>query len=178
MSKSRLIPFGKIIKPHGLNGHVVFKLYNDNLDISNLDHLFIDIGADTLPFLIEHIQALPKGFKIKFEEFSKLEDTTDIIGREAFLREHDYNRLLQESGVEEIPILEYAAFIENENQPFGKVVSVLENKYQNVIEIAHNSGAQVLVPWVEPFIVSIDHSNKKIIFRLPEGLLDMYLGKK
>lgn len=178
MSKSKLISFGKILKPHGLKGHVVFKLYNELLDISTLDHVFIDIGSDTLPYLIEHIQPLPKGFKIKFEECSKVEDTNVIIGREVYLREYDYNRLVSESGVEPIPFLDYTAYAENDPQPIGKVVSVIENKYQNVIEITHISGSQVLIPWVEPFIASIDHNEKKITFRLPEGLLDIYLGQK
>ncbi len=57
----------------------------------------------------------------------------------------------------------------------GTVLRVDAMPGQDVIVIAHPSGAEVLVPVVDAFVEGLDRAAGVLSLRLPEGLLEVYL---
>lgn len=57
----------------------------------------------------------------------------------------------------------------------GTVLRVDAMPGQDVIVIAHPSGAEVLVPVVDAFVEGLDRAASVLRLRLPEGLLEVYL---
>lgn len=54
----------------------------------------------------------------------------------------------------------------------GTVLRILENAHQSII-VVESSQKEVLVPFVEEIVISINHEKKSIEARLPAGLLDL-----
>ncbi|GCD78685.1 ribosome maturation factor RimM [Thermaurantimonas aggregans] len=175
MAKSEFVPVGIVLKPHGLKGHVVFKFYSASINYEDAEHFFIEFKGAELPYFVEEIKKLPKGYKIKFEEINSLEDAEEILQKELLLRPEEIRKLsTKEPTLSEI-LIGYTAFNSSKEQLLGEVSNVLENKYQNVLEIKHTTGKNILVPLVDVFIKEIDKESKSIILNIPDGLLEVYL---
>jgi len=56
----------------------------------------------------------------------------------------------------------------------GKAIGLEEFPQHLVLKIKHGR-REILVPYVEAYIESVDHSKKTILLRAPEGLIDAYL---
>lgn len=176
MAKSDFEPVGIILKPHGLKGHVVFKFYNKSINYEEAEHFFIEFNGAELPFFVEEIKKLPKGYKIKFEEINTLKEAEEIVQKELLLRQEEIKKLSLKQQVLSEVLIGFTAYDSTKDEVIGIVSTILENKYQDVLEIKHASGKNILVPFVEVFIKEIDKENRKIILNIPEGLLEVYLG--
>lgn len=53
----------------------------------------------------------------------------------------------------------------------GKVIKVEEYPAQNTLRVRTNDKKEILIPFVNAFIIKVDINNKKIIVRLIEGML-------
>lgn len=53
----------------------------------------------------------------------------------------------------------------------GKVIKVEEYPAQNTLRVKTNDKKEILIPFVNAFIIKVDINNKKIIVRLIEGML-------
>jgi 16S rRNA processing protein RimM len=61
--------------------------------------------------------------------------------------------------------------IDQNNISYGPVLDFLSNGPQDLLVIKKN-GQEFLVPFVAPFILKIDHEQKKLLMTLPEGLFE------
>ena len=65
---------------------------------------------------------------------------------------------------------------DKENGFIGTLVDVLENSNgHDTLQLDFN-GKEVLIPFVDRFILQIDEEKQEIKVDLPEGLLDLYLS--
>jgi 16S rRNA processing protein RimM len=56
-------------------------------------------------------------------------------------------------------------------------ISEVDEKTDNVIiKVIHPSGAEIILPFNDDFIIEIDDDHKTIEFNSPEGLVEMYLN--
>lgn len=176
MAKSEFVPVGIILKPHGLKGHVVFKFYNSSINYEEAEYFFIEFKGSELPYFVEDIKKLPKGYKIKFEEINSSEEAEEIIQKELLLRPEEIERLSTKEPTLSEVLIGYSAYNLTKEHLLGVVSTVLKNKYQDVLEIKHTSGKNILVPLVDVFIKEIDKESKSIVLNIPDGLLEVYLS--
>ena len=61
---------------------------------------------------------------------------------------------------------------ENGNE-LGVLSDVLRNTAQDIYEVKREGAKELLIPGVSEFIIEIRKEERKIIVRLPKGLLDL-----
>jgi 16S rRNA processing protein RimM len=54
----------------------------------------------------------------------------------------------------------------------GQITDLIESTEQALLQVDHN-GDEILIPFVEDFIVKIDKRKKILYLNLPEGLIDL-----
>ena len=64
--------------------------------------------------------------------------------------------------------------IDKNHGELGQLIAVLENNLQNLMVIDFK-GTELLIPFVENYIESIDNKKKEIHLQTPDGLIDLYI---
>jgi 16S rRNA processing protein RimM len=165
---------GKFIAVHGLKGELLLRHeLRKKSSLKGLGTLFIEQSKNSfLPWFIAST-------KIKNEEevYVKLDgvDTREaaaaLTGKEVWLTEEDFKKYTAKSSPSNL--LGYR--IINEEKSLGEIIEVIEQPHQMLCKI-EISQREVLIPLNEDTLKKIDHKDKKVIVRLPEGLLDIYLA--
>ena len=76
---------GKITKPFGYKGEVVFFLdVDDPTDYAELDSVFVEIGGKLLPYFIEEINIKGNKAVVRFEDVTA-EESGKLVGKNLFL---------------------------------------------------------------------------------------------
>jgi 16S rRNA processing protein RimM len=68
-------------------------------------------------------------------------------------------------------IIGYLTIDQNECE-LGQVIDLMISKEQTLLKVDHN-GDEVLIPFVEEFIIKIDKRKKILYLDLPDGLIDL-----
>ena len=125
-----------------------------------LESVFLEFNQELVPFFFAEKGKL-NGKKL----IVKLED---VSPEEAYLPQE----LLPtpKDGFYDKAILGFSVF--NRDKGIGVIEDVIENASQNLFVIEKDQ-KEYLVPAVEAFIQSIDHTNKNVYLDLPDGLLDL-----
>lgn len=176
MTKNQCYALGKITKPHGLKGEVQIWLDVDvPEEYEDLEAVFLDIKGQLVPYIIEEIQIRGKKSIVKFEDFKKIEETESIINADAYLPLKKLPKLKPHQFYYH-DVIGYIMFDTNTNQELGLLKAIYESIGQDLFAIDYKE-KEVLIPIVDDFIETIDHESKKIIMKLPDGLLDLYLDQ-
>ena len=166
---------GRVIRPHGVLGEI--KIAPDTDDPNRFHDLkTIYVGADeasTMSFEILSVRLQPSKYGI-----TVLAQLSGINGRgEA----EALNKLKVYASEEDLPPLEEGEFfysdlidmtvVLSDGNTVGKVMDVIEGTGQDILVIRRDSGAQVMVPLVNEFVVDLDLDSGKITIDPIEGLL-------
>lgn len=165
---------GKITKPFGYKGDLIFYLDVDDVSLyKDLDSVFIEIKQRLVPFFIESIQIRRQDAIVKLEDVSA-EEAIALINNDLYLP------------IEVLPKLEGNKFYYHEVIGFevedvnhgslGKLIKINDNSAQAVCYIENENGKEILVPLIDEFLIEVDRKNKKFIVKAPEGLIDFYLN--
>ena len=65
--------------------------------------------------------------------------------------------------------------VNDQGRNLGTILEIIEQPHQVLCRLEMES-KEVLIPVNEQTLVKIDHSSKTLLLRLPEGLLEVYLG--
>ena len=174
MQKEDCFYLGKIVKKYSFKGELLVKLDTDDPSIyTKMESVFIDKNKNLIPFFIER-SSLHKStlLRVKFEDIDSEEDADKLLKSELYLP------------LEFLPQLTGNKFyyheifgFEAEDLSFGLIgiiKGVNDSTNQAILEIDRN-GSEILIPLIDDFIKSVDREQKKIILKVPEGLIDIYL---
>lgn len=171
MKKEDCFFLGYFSSKHGFKGGLNLKLdVTPNKEIKGLNHLFIDIDNDLVPFFVQSFKIKNKNIALLVLDEIDCEDKAQrLIGKQAyaskeFLSENDTNSIKK--------YISYRATDINKGD-IGIIEEILFLKGQNLFRIIHNDN-EILIPHVEAFIISACDDKKEIIFNTPEGLIEMY----
>ncbi|MCF8334318.1 MAG: ribosome maturation factor RimM [Bacteroidales bacterium] len=165
---------GYVQKLHAADGRLKIILEADDPEeYQGLDALFMKIGANYVPFLVEEFLLQAKGHAIvALQDVEDKEQATVLVGKEIYLP------------IEALPELDENRFYYHEIKGFtvtdknqgvlGKVNEVLEYPGQDLIQVFYN-GHEVLIPINDETIISLDRTTKTLYVKMPEGLLDVFL---
>lgn len=174
MKKEDCFYLGKIVKKYSFKGEVLAKLDTDEPELyEHLDSILIDLRNNLVPFFIESSQFHKSELlRIKFEDVDSEADADALIKSDLYLPLD----LLPELDDDKFYFHEIIGFtIKDENYgEVGVLKSINDSTAQSLFEIDRN-GIQILIPMNDEFIVEVDKTNKIIIVKTPEGLIDLYL---
>ncbi|MFA8299640.1 MAG: ribosome maturation factor RimM [Hyphomicrobiales bacterium] len=165
--------FGRLTKPHGMDGEVNFVLdVDDSSQYHELSMVLLDTRTGLIPFFIEEMNLRGnKGF-IKFQDISSLDKAEELAGCELYLP------------LSVLPKLSGNKFYFHEVKGFkitdekygevGVIDDILEYPNQAIFQV--NDGShEILIPISDNIIKKVDRETKNIDIIAPEGLIDIYL---
>ena len=168
---------GYVIKPHGLNGELQILLDVDSPEeYSQLESVFVQQGQQLVPFFIESIAVRGDKAIVAMEEIENIDDAKALKGSKLFL---------PLSALPELPDDEYyyhdlVGFVlqQSEGEKIGEIQAVLDAGAQDLLQVKHITGKEVLVPLTDELIVKVDKAGKMLVMNLPEGLIEVYLNEE
>ena len=159
---------------HGLNGELLLKHeLGKRTSLKGLQHLFIEEKKGSfIPWFIESARSRNETeIYLKLEGINNRETAMKWLRKPVWLAEPDFKRFAARSAP--ASLLGYQVI--HDREPLGEILELIEQPHQLIgrLEIR---GREVLVPLHEQTLEKIDHKRKQVWVRLPEGLLDIYLG--
>lgn len=174
--KKRTLPalqaVGFVARLHGFKGDLVVAVEHGNPErIGQAPYLFIELEGIPVPFkCLEH--RMHRGDLIVHLEAIDSSQLAEPLLQSAVLTERKYGRAVAEQpGWEEL-----AGYTANDDSfgNLGQILEVQEFPMQFLARCEVN-GQEVLLPLNDSTVDTIDEENRQVNFRLPAGLLDVYL---
>lgn len=167
---------GTIVGKFSYKGEVLIKLDTDTPEkYIEEESVFVDIRKNLIPFFIEKSQLQKTSLlRVKFEEINSETDAEELIKKDVYL---PLSRLpeLKNDQFYYHEVIGYTMFDKDFGE-IGKLTAVNDHGAQALFIIQHQH-KEVLVPINDDFITKIDKEKEEFHLQLPEGLLDLYIGK-
>ncbi len=162
-STGPLTEVGRILRTHGYEGNVRIDIY-DSIEINFKEPLFLMFDQKPVPFFVlEHSKSNP--YIAKLDGILSLEDAQKLLGKSIYLPEE----LFEEE--DEDSFVGYTAKDTNFGT-IGVVREIIENSAQDLLVVMRDE-KEILIPFVEEFVVELNDEHKIIVLNLPDGLLDI-----
>lgn len=166
------IQIGMIANTHGLKGELKIISFSDfdDLRYRKGNTVYIYSQGEYLPFVVETHRE-HKGFSlVSFGGYQDINAIEQYKGCAIFVNKDDREELPEgEYYIDEL--IGYT--VEDESHSFlGEVINVEEtNGAQNNLRIKMADGKEVLIPYVDAFVIEVNDKNKVITVEVIEGLL-------
>ena len=168
-----ITPFGFIRKLHGHRGEVVIELVSEELYGSDPVFLFVEIEGIPVPFEVESLRGDLSRLILKLSRVDSEEEASKLRGCRLLIDKDDLPPTFEDWPEEAAPLEGYKVY-----HPalgfLGKIYDV-DDSTENVLLliIRDKDRKQLILPFVEEWIVSIDDEEQKIIYDYPPELPDM-----
>lgn len=166
------ISVGKLSKPHGLSGALVFLLDFELQDEENFPpHFFVEKKGLYTPLFIHSysVNEDMSGF-IQFEDINSRTEAVPLTGSEIFLKEDEVEKYFADEAEGYEALIGYTLF--DSDTKIGEIVDVEEMPMQ-VMAVVKAGEEEHLIPLADDWVININENEKIIVLDLPEGLLDI-----
>jgi 16S rRNA processing protein RimM len=159
IDRKAFVTIGKVMKTHGVNGELTIEHYKKPGKWA-----FLEIQGKPVPFKVDACSnTMDEQYIIKLNGVDSVDEAANYNG---------YDMLVPGKkgtvSVEDNSIIGYL-IIDKQLGRIGHVEDVIEMPMQWLIQ-THFNEKELLIPAVEPIIVSIDDDKKTISVDLPNGL--------
>ena len=177
LNKENLQKIGVLAKPHGVWGEVLVRFLPE-FSSKNIDPkwLFIEIDGGVVPFNV--ISSKDKGndaIVVKLETIDSEKSAKTYQGFNIFVNPEDIiiseNSYKTEAGI--YKFINYTVF-DKKHGNIGIVQEIIDIQ-QNPVLVVFNNEKEILIPFQNDFITSIDTKKKELHIEVPKGLIELYL---
>lgn len=172
ITESQLLPVGRLLKPHGINGEITVLLTAD-VDLASLSCIVLRIDGIFVPFFLNSVR--PKSSEtdlVTIDGVASDADAARLCPAEVYVLKVDLPAAEADTdGMYASDLLGYDV-VEN-GKMLGKIESVDDTTANYLFIIRTPDGKEVMVPVADEFIAGIDTDTRTISLDLPEGLLDI-----
>jgi 16S rRNA processing protein RimM len=172
MAYKNNILLGRITKVSGYEGAVAVKLekiFTEN--IPQLESVFLEIEGRPVPFFISGLEYSGADIlKLRFVGYDSVEKISEFTGCRVFLT----NEFIDEKNQNKDNqlLIDYYVYTK-ESILIGPILEIISNNGQWLLNIDSPGNKNILIPFHEDFIISIDKRKKTVVMDIPEGLLDI-----
>ena len=152
--------------------NVIFTSFYSFLSL-NITFIFFKITQYYIPFKVKIKKNKNKDYEIIFEDITNYELNL-LKCKDVFIEKKDMNKITLQSNAAlckniTLNIIDYT--VTNSNDPVftGKIIDIIQNKQQDIIKIKYHD-SEILIPYVQQFIIKCDNRSKKIVMNMPQGL--------
>jgi len=164
---------GFVLKPHGLKGAVTIQFDVDSpAQYNGMESVIVKMGENLVPFFISSLHISGNKGIMQFEEVLTIEEAEKLKSCPLLLP------------IEVLPKLKDGQFyfhevigyrvIDEHYGALGTIENILSGGNQDLISMKYKE-AEVLIPIAKDIVLRANHSDKQMMVRLPEGLLEIYL---
>lgn len=160
---------GTFTKTHGVDGKVILNT-EINLDTKDFrEPIYIEFDGLLVPFFLQTSDLKRSNqYIVELELVNNMDDATEIVGHDVYLPHADdvFQQQFDLSQLEGIVVLD---------QELGEVgvCSSVETVAGNYLLSVTSDKGEVLIPFVEEFIVEFIPDENYILLDLPDGLIDL-----
>lgn len=161
---------GKILKTKGFDGTTIVAFDYPIIE-AGFKAFFIQKNNQFSPLLIESIQSSDEfTAHIKWKNYSSKEQAQLLHNREIFL-----DNLIAEKHFDLEEIDDYIGYtVYNFEDKLGEVMDIFENNFQETLDVKMENGKNVLIPFIDEFIETIDEDEKAIYCSLSPEFIEMF----
>jgi 16S rRNA processing protein RimM len=165
------ILLGKITKVSGYEGAVTVKLekiFTEN--IPQMESVFLEIEGRPVPFFISDLEYSGADIlKLWFDGYNSIDKISEFTGCRIFLTSAPDSGSQNEDNQN---LIGYSVFAP-ENNLLGSISDLISNNGQWLLNVMSLNKKNILLPFHEHFIISIDKKKKIVVMDIPEGLLEI-----
>jgi 16S rRNA processing protein RimM len=167
-----VFPIGKIIKPHGIEGEMLFEFKTAVFDTEDAEFLLFDMDGILIPFFIESYRfTSEKSALIHLEDVETDEKARIFSGKTVYMP----NDFLEKIHPEDAGTDYFIGFdvTDEHGQKLGTVIEIDESTQNMLFVLRTGNDGELLIPANDDLVQKIDHDNRMLHLKLPEGLLDI-----
>ena len=172
MAYNNNILLGRITKVSGYEGAIAIrleKIFTEN--IPQMESVFLEIEGRPVPFFISDQEYSGADIlKLSFDGYTSTEKISEFIGCRVFLTNETFDATEQKTDKQ--ILTGYQVFIDDDKL-VGTVSEVISNNGQWLLSVRSPGKKEILIPFHEHFIISVNKKKKIIIMDIPEGLLEI-----
>lgn len=173
ITRDQLISIGHYNKPHGVNGEISATLEIDASLLKEFKCLVSDIDGINVPFFITNIRSKNTSSALfTIEGINNENEAALLVNKEIFVLKSEYEQLSLEEDVDEFPLDFFIGFkLFDLKDEVGTIIDV-DDTTENVLFVVERADkTQVQIPAVDDLVEEIHENDRKIVMKLPEGLL-------
>lgn len=165
------IEIGKIINTHGIKGELKIISSTDfeeeRFAVGN--SVNIQFGKELIPMEVASFRRHKGCLLVAFKDLMNINFVEKYKGCVISVDSDE----LQELDEDEVYFYQLVdcKVIDEENNELGSVVEIIETAAYDILRIRNDEGKEVLIPYVDAFIVDVDVDEKVIIVHLIEGFV-------
>ena len=167
IKEDEVYKIGRIGKPHGISGEVTLRFSDDVFDRVDADYLVLMVDGILVPFFIEEYRFRSDEVAlVKCEDIDTKDRASGLTGCDVFFPRH-----LADAGDDVLTwsqIVGYDIVDVLSDKTIGRIEAVDETTINTLLELSDGT----LIPAADEFIEDIDHEERKLMMRLPEGLVN------
>ena len=167
IKEDEVYKIGRIGKPHGISGEVTLRFSDDVFDRVDADYLVLMVDGILVPFFIEEYRFRSDEVAlVKIEDIDTKDRASELTGCDVFFPRH-----LADAGDDVLTwsqIVGYDIVDVLSDKTIGRIEAVDETTINTLLELSDGT----LIPAADEFIEDIDHEERKLMMRLPEGLVN------
>jgi len=162
---------GFIRKLHGVHGEVVLEFESKfEYSVEVTKRFFVELDGLLVPFFVADNGLRFKSGKsalVIFDDVNSEKYARRLVGQNVYLFQNEIVDEVEEE--DEFLFLNYLLFDRNSGE-IGRIKNI-EDFSGNVVMTVDYNGEDILIPFNEDFLVSIDENKKTMTMDLPKGLI-------
>jgi 16S rRNA processing protein RimM len=168
MEKISLIPFGSLIKPHGLKGYISVRFFNRNTRLLNKeDKVFFDNDVNVF-LTIKDINYNSKNNLIRFFDFLSRNEVKKFNKTDFYIDKNVFPKLSNNENYF-IDFIDCNLFDQNDEK-IGIIKDVIPIQKNDVLVVESINGEK-MVPFAKKLIMFFDKDDRKLIMMIHAGIL-------
>lgn len=177
--EDQLLEVGKVLKTHGVNGEMSTLFSIDGFDeiVKPGTCLLFDMDGIYVPFFVAGCRKRgSESLLLSLDGEDTQQMAAAFVGKPVYMRADDVPDMAgddDDEGVYANDLIGYVA-VDTDGTVIGEITAVDDNTDNVLFVVSRGDDLRdVLIPAVGDMIEEIDDENNKVIFNLPQGLLDI-----
>lgn len=172
--KSDCIHIGKIVRTHGIHGHLVL-VSNVNLtEKQGKEAILLDIDGGLVPFFVRKENGIKErdhqSYFLHFDHIENKEMADKYVGLDVYLTSYESPQEVKELPPESV--LKGYKIYNQSKEYIGEVQDIIDYSGNVLLSVISNED-EYLIPFTEDHIISWDTEKRSITITISEGLLEI-----
>jgi 16S rRNA processing protein RimM len=159
---------GFLRRAHGLQGEMIMDLHTDFPERFRTGRKLF-VGEEHKVMTIENVRSHSKGMLIKLKGIQTPEDTVQLRNQWVYVKSSEVPPL-PAGQIYQHELFGFKVVEENGN-PLGELVEIIETGANNVYVVRDESGKEILLPAIPSVILELDPVSRSMRVHLLEGLV-------
>jgi 16S rRNA processing protein RimM len=158
---------GFLRRPHGLQGEMVMDLHTEFPERMKSGRKLL-VGEEYKPMTLASARPHQKGMLVRFQGIETPEAAGEYRNQWVYIKAKEAPKL-PEGQIYQHELIGFQVIDEND-QPLGELVEILETGANNVYVVKDETGGELLLPAIPSVVLNIDPGRRVMRVHILEGL--------